>query len=315
VNPRVTVVLPAMLGYGTVRAALDSWERQMRRDAIEILVLDPDAAASDGGDWRRQPIRLPIGSMLLHEARAYGVRQARAPFVVIAEDHCLPEPDWVERLLPLLDGGWMALGPALVPGNRETRCAEASFLLGYGQWMMPVASGSAEALPGHNTVVRRETLVEMGPALEAELMIGSFLMQRLRQEGGTMTLNRDMRMRHFDLPEWVPSLKIFWNVGLGFGARRSHRWSLPRRALYAALAPAIAAAHWRRAFRHFRRAGRAAGLSPATLLAAVPLAAAWGCGEAWGALAGLEWAKYRMWLSEVKPVTPELASRAASASP
>lgn len=312
-NPRVTVVLPAILGYGTVRTALDSWERQTRRDAIEILVLDPEAAAPDGGDWRRQPIRLPIGRMLLHEARAYGVRQARAPFVVIAEDHCLPAPDWAERLLPLLDGGWMAMGPALAAGNRETKCAEASFLLGYGEWMIPVESGPAEVLPGHNTVVRREALVEMGPELEAELMIASFLMKRLQQQGQAMTLNRDMRMRHFDLSAWIPSLKIFWNVGVGFGARRSLRWSLLRRALYAALAPAIAAAHWRRGFSQFRRAGRAAGMSPATLLAAVPLSALWGCGEAWGALAGLEWAKSRVWLGEVKPVTPELARRAASA--
>jgi hypothetical protein len=299
-----------MLGYETVRAALDSWERQTRRDAIEILVLVPQDAAQDPGDWRSRPLRVPVANMLLHEARAHAVRKARAPFVVIAEDHCLPEPDWVERLLPLFAGEWTAMGPGLEPGNRETRCAEASFLLGYGQWMMPVSSGPVEALPGHNAVVRRDVLVDMGPDLEVELVVASFLMQRLRREGRRMVLNGELRMRHFDLSGWASTLPVFWNVGIGFGARRSRPWNPGLRLLYAALAPAIAAAHWWRAFRQFRRAGGACGMSVATLAAAVPLAVLWGCGEAFGALAGLEWAKSRVWVSEVKPVTQELAARA-----
>jgi hypothetical protein len=40
-KPMISIIVPAMLGYDSVLAALDSWEAQHCRDELEILVLCP----------------------------------------------------------------------------------------------------------------------------------------------------------------------------------------------------------------------------------------------------------------------------------
>jgi hypothetical protein len=79
--------------------------------------------------------------------------------------------------------------------------------------------------------------------------------------------------------------------------------------LYALAFPAVAGAHWLRACRQQVRSG---GLSLTTvrrLLAAIPLAMAWGVGEAVGALLGRRRVERHTWRAEVKPVPPEWVAK------
>lgn len=309
VIPTFSVILPAGLGYDSVLAAIDAWQAQSRRDCIELLVLCPDATVRpEAAGWRADPIPVDSTGLLLHEARAAGVRKARGEWIVLAEDHCLPERDWVEQMLPQLQGEWAALGPALRPGNTGTQCAKASFLLGYGQWMAPVPAGQMDVLPGHNAVVRRDLLAAWGGDLEKELVVAAFLIQRLRREGHRFFLENKARMRHFDLSDWGRTLRIFGCVGMGFGAVRSAGWNPLLRLLYAALAPGVSVKHWWRAYGQYRRAGKAAGFSAGTLIACVPLAVSWACGESLGALFGVERVKPHIYFSEQKPVSREQAA-------
>ncbi|MGC4055921.1 MAG: hypothetical protein QM757_44495 [Paludibaculum sp.] len=38
-----------------------------------------------------------VGPADLHEARALGIRFATSAYVMLAEDHCLPDPEWTTR--------------------------------------------------------------------------------------------------------------------------------------------------------------------------------------------------------------------------
>ena len=40
-KPIISIIVPAMLGYHSILAALNSWEAQRCRDQLEILVLCP----------------------------------------------------------------------------------------------------------------------------------------------------------------------------------------------------------------------------------------------------------------------------------
>jgi hypothetical protein len=223
------------------------------------------------------------GELLLHAARAAAIRAATAPLVIIAEDHCPPEPEFIENLLPALDRGATAVGPALRPGNSDTLAALTSFLLGYSQWMAPIDSGPIDILPGHNIIASRDGLSSWGPELEDELLVATFLVQRLRREGGRFLLESRCRMRHFDPSSRTRNFRIFFCVGLGFGARRNRDAAWPLRPGYPLLAPAIAAAHWLRAFRQYRRTGAGCGIPAAALMNALPFALAWAGGESLGA--------------------------------
>jgi hypothetical protein len=106
-KPRISVIVPAMLGYDSILAALDSWEAQTCREQLEILVLCPTAP-----DHPVPPghVVVETGSMLLHEARAAGVRRAEA-----GRDVCRglpPDPECAEALpvgLRAMDAGGNAL--------------------------------------------------------------------------------------------------------------------------------------------------------------------------------------------------------------
>jgi hypothetical protein len=290
-----------------VRAALASWEAQTCRDQLEILILcpDPDPTRALSGGQRI----IVTGSRDLHEARAWGALQATADWVMLAEDHCLPEPDWTEAILERLDEGWDAIGAALRPGNRTTLWAEGSFLLGYGEWMEPVEPGPVDTLAGWNVVIRTELLRQRGDGLPNDLLLGAFLMRDMAREGRRYFLESRARMRHFDPPSGLRELKLVRIVGLGFGAIRTAGWPRIARLLYSIAAPAIAALHWRRAVRSWLRAGRACGLRAGSLFTSMVLAGAWAVGEGIGAVRGVAAVAPELWETEIKPVSPEDVAR------
>ncbi len=307
-KPKISILLPAMKGFESVLAALDLWEAQTRREALEILILCPD----DLGPTEQQRMELTpgqiivlVGSADLHEARALGTGKAVGEYVMLAEDHCLPDPDWTQAMLDRLEEGWDAIGPALRPGNRTTVWAEGSFLIGYGEWMMPIESGPTEILCGWNGIVRTQLLRQAGTALAGEMLVGAFLIRRLKSQNCRFYLEARARMRHFDPPGCSYELLLLAIVGLGFGGLRTSHWPLPARLLYPLAAPAIAFLHWKRAFIHYRRAGSAYGMSVSTLAAASLLALAWALGEAAGAVLGVNRVAPYLWRTEVKPVTRE----------
>lgn len=304
-KPRISVILPALLGYESVRVALESWEAQSKRREIEILVLCPDVP--------RAPLphgqRVIKSSHFLHMARAAAVRSAQSDYVLFAEDHCLPDRDCIEVLLTRLDENWDAIGPALRPGTPGI-ISEGSFLISYGQWMSPKGGGVAY-LPGHNVVLRKQVLMDLGDELERELVTAMFLMRRLRSEGCSFLLEERARMRHFDVPEWRKSLRIFYAVGQGCGAIRHVASSRPVRALHGLAIPFTAARHFGRGVVQYPRIRSAVSFPLSAIAVGAVFAAAWAIGESVGAFRGLERVMPDLWESEIKPVSAaqEAASR------
>lgn len=301
-KPRISVIVPALLGYESVRAAVEAWEAQSCRSEIEILVLCPTPPSVTLPDGQR----VIVGSFLLHEARARAMREARAEHVLIAEDHCLPDRDCIENLLERLDEGWDVIGVALRPGTPGL-ISEGSFLISYAQWMCP-DGGRVAHLPGHNVVLRKEVVFALGDDLEKELVATTFLIKRLRSEGRRLFLEKRARMRHFDVPEWRKTLRIFYTVGLAFGAIRLDRSPLASRLLYGAITPVTAARHFGRGLLQYMRLRGRTGYPATALLVGGVLAIAWSVGESVGALKGLRRVTPELWRSEIKPVSVELAA-------
>lgn len=307
-KPKISVIVPAFLGYDSVAAALDSWEAQTRRADIEIIVLCPVAP---GSRLARGQTVLETGSLQLHEARAAGVRKAKADYVILAEDHCLPDIDCVERMLNRMNEKWDAIGPAIRSGNFPGIVVEGSFLISYAQWLLP-KSGSTSSLPGHNAVVRKQPLLDIGDDLDDELRTPVFLMSRLRSEGRSFCIEETAGMRHFDVPHWGRTTSIFFRVGQGVGAVRRGKSSVIVRALFVLLTPLTAARHFARGLIHYARAGHRAGFSPLSLVSAAVFATVWACGESVGAIKGIVQVLPHLWTSEIKPVSRDQVAHFAA---
>lgn len=297
--PLLSVVLPALGGLETVRAALDRWEAQTRRADLELIVLCPDGAGVAG-------IRtVDTQGLLLNEARARGIREATAEYVFLAEDHCVPDESWAAAIVPWLAGAWDGIGCRLVPGDISDARSQAAFLVAYGEWMSPLATGPVRTLPGHNVVLRRAPLLALGGELEELLLVAAFLTRRIGGAGRLLVV-ADAAMTHYDVTSFRRQLVVFATVGQSFGAFRTRRSPLAARLLYAAAFPVVAGAHWRRALVQYRRAGRANGLRPACLAAAGLFAGLWGLGEARGAILGTARVSAAADRSETKPVTASI---------
>jgi len=306
-GPRLSVLLPALEGFESVAAALDAWLSQTARDELEVLVLCPDAALvrplPDG-------VRaIALDGLGLAGARARGVREAAGEFVVVAEDHCLPDPDAVEHMLETLDAGWDVVAPALRSADPRRESARAAFVIGYGQWLEPVSAGPRASLPGHNTAIRRTVLEAIGD-LDDAFTSGSFLVARLLAQGCRGYLDPRIRMRHFDRPAWAAQLRLFAYVGLGFGAIRTRRLPVLLRLLYPLAVPAVIARHYARSARELaRRPGY-----PPTRLGVAVLSLVWGAFEGVGAVAGVGRARRAIELTEIKPVSRADVARADAAA-
>ncbi len=210
-------------------------------------------------------------------------------------------------LLPRLDERWDAIGPALRPGTPGVVVSEGSFLISYAQWMSS-EGGSVAHLPGHNVVLRRQVLIDLGGDLESELITTMFLMHRLRSEGRRFLLEERARMRHFDVPDWGKSLRIFYAVGQGCGAVRLAGSSMPVRALYGVITPLIAARHLGRGVMQYPRIRKRGAFSLSSIAVSAVFAVAWAVGETVGGLKGLKRVVPDLWKSEIKPVSAEQAA-------
>nr|MCU0248544.1 glycosyltransferase family 2 protein [Bryobacter sp.] len=91
-----------MRGFESILPALDAWDRQTRRDQLEILILCPEGLGPSEAQARSlaaNHVIVPTGRAQLHEARALGVEHATGDYLMLAEDHCLPDPVLLQDLL------------------------------------------------------------------------------------------------------------------------------------------------------------------------------------------------------------------------
>ncbi len=311
-KPKLSILLPAMKGYHSVRAVLEAWEAQTCRGQLEILVVCPGVSAAAPATLPCGQVIVPVGAVDLHEARAIGMQHVSADYVTLAEDHCLPDPDWARAILNRIDEGWDAVASTLRPGERACSWAEGSFLLGYSEWMSPVSGGPTKVLCGWNGTIRTQLLRQFEPGLASELLVGAFLVRQLGEQGHRFYLEDSARMRHFDPRGGIREVLLLLIVGLGFGAMRTRRWPLAARLLYPLATPAVAFLHWKRAFAHYRRAGAACGLRANAPIAAAALALAWGLGEAAGSWLGVARVAPYLWRTEVKPVSAGDVARSSA---
>jgi hypothetical protein len=290
-----------------MRDVLRIWDGQRSRDALELVVLCPEATSAPPSSG---VCLVDSRGLELHEARARGIQATTAPFVFLAEDHCVPDPGWSEAMLArVADDVHDGIGCALRPGDAPSAFRQAAFLLGYGEWLPPLGHGDVKALAGYNVAWRRELLVGIGRELQDMLLVGAFLTRRLAR-GRRVAVEPNATMRHFD-PAGLPALlRMFAVVGAAFGAVRTREWPRLARLAYPLALPAVAAAHWRRAAVHYRRAGTGNGIGPGSLVAAALLAAVWGAGEAVGALIGPRRIAPHAWMAESRPLRDvDLVSR------
>jgi Glycosyl transferase family 2 len=264
-EPRMSVILPTPDTYETIRKTVGYLKCQTVSDKLELVIVAPsvDLFYSEMENLHNFAgvQMIPIGEMgSAGAARAIGVRRARAPIVVFAEDHSFPEPGWAEALISAYTlGPWVAVGPVIKNANPGI-VSWTNLFLGYGPWVDPAEAGTQLHLPGHNSSYMKSVLLEYGECLANLLETESVLHWDLSAKGHLLYLEPQAKTRHLNITRMSSFVSEHYHYGRLFAAHLSKNWSITRRIVAAVIAPVSAAKRLPSILREFLKPGRPRGL-------------------------------------------------------
>ncbi len=273
-DPALSVILITPDRYSSLRKTISHLQAQDLRGRMEIVIVTPSAAALEPDEQELSAFQqfqvVEVGPITsVGPAYAAGIRNARAPVVVLGEDHSFPQPGWAEALVHAHEQSYAAVGPAVGNANPGSTLSWVDFFLGYGPWQDPVPAGEMEHLPGHNSSYKRDVLLGYGAQLDGLMEAESVLHWDLRRKGHRLYLEPAAKTMHVNFTRFSSWIRALFHAGRKFAAFRAgnEQWSRSRRLMFAAASPLIPLVRYRRIAAELRRPGRPAG----KLIAASPL--------------------------------------------
>ncbi len=233
--PLLSVILATPAGYCTIRKTISHLRSQTARASLELVIVAPpqglwDLEVDQLTEFARFQVVEIDKFQSIGQANAAGIRQAVAPIVALAEDHCFPDPQWAERLIAAHKGPWAAVGPGVRNANPNSAVSWADLFIGYGPWLSPSPSREADFLPGHNTSYKREVLLGYADQLDSMMEAETVLHWDLREKGHRLYMESTASVAHTNFSlwsSWIPAQ--FYNGRLFAGVRarqKSPSWRL-----------------------------------------------------------------------------------------
>ena len=259
-GPALSIILITPDRFDTIRTTVRHLSAQSIVTRLELLIIARSRAAlaldeaSVSGFLCVRVLEEPDIEKT-GAARALGVREARAPVVVFAEDHCFPDPGWATALLAAYAGGHVAVGPVIRNANPDTMVSWADLIIGYGPWLAPGRAECPDQIPGHNSSYDRAALLEYGDRLVEMMDAETVLQWDLRSRGRTLYLEPAATAAHTNFSRWSIWLPALFHHGRVFAAVRAAEWPLAKRIAFALASPLIPLVRFARGVTQARRAG------------------------------------------------------------
>jgi len=276
---------------------MEAMRRQTVQDRIEMIIIGPTSQALEGAESDLDGFAayqiINMGSFTKSAmVRARGVQAARAPIVAFMQDHCFPVPGWAEAVIKRYKEPWSGVGCVFENANPQNAISWCNFLVAYGDWACPPPTDPPRLIGGHNATYRRDALLSYGDKLARILESSSAMQWDLMKRGHRFTVEPGAKMYHENFSKFGPSVKLNFHLGRVFASKRTAKWSLPHRLLYALAWPLISFVRLTRLLRSALRIGRLSQV-PCLIPLAAFLLTCNSLGEATGALAGpgrsVEW--------------------------
>lgn len=238
----VVIVVGDEVTRGGIERTMQSLRNQCLIDRMEILVMDcslPGSPPLKGSDHPRvRTTRLPRDGTTVAQARAEGVRLARAPLVAFMDDHSFAMAGWAEALVEAHRGPWAGVGGEIYNLSSALGIADPIYLMGHGPWLPPAPRGEADLLASHDTCYKRDILLSYGNDLADLLMAEPVLMWRLRADGQRLFLEPDVKSMHGYTVNPLTWVAFFsWGRCMGYARAKHLNWPRAKRWLHAAAAP------------------------------------------------------------------------------
>lgn len=288
-GPVLSVVVVVFAGGSAVTRALEALEQQQGVPGrVEVIVAAATGTIDEGALRALSPrARFVSAPVAAHpsQLRALGVRAASAAIVACTEDHCVATSDWCARIVAAHRGPALVIGGAIQKLRPDSSIAWTAYLLEYGRFMPPIASGPAAYLSDCNVSYKRVALEEIADVWQ-DAFHETRVHERIRARAGASALVQDasivvLQSRRADL---MPFLGERFAHGRLFARLRAAQYGALARVAYGAGALGLAPVLVWRAFRSAWRRPEARTSAVRALPYLVLAAACWSVGESVGAL-------------------------------
>lgn len=143
---------------------LNAIENQAGNTGFEVIVVDRCqgriSKAIDTDYPTIQRVTCPADTSL-PAMRTRALRLARGRFIIVTEDHCVPDGNWLEsfsRAFADAPPEVVAVGGCVNNGVADTPFDRATYFCEYGAFAEPVTEGITSNLPGMNIAYRHRAL-------------------------------------------------------------------------------------------------------------------------------------------------------------
>jgi hypothetical protein len=178
---------------------------------------------------------------------------AHAPFVAMAEDHCLVAPEWAEALVNAHKSGQYAVvAPSMEIGNPETTISCANFLLCFLEWFAPDQGHTIHAGPGHNSCYNKAVVTEHFTDLDAVFTMEYAYQRALAAKGEQIYIEPRARILHWTNSTLGAYTRHSFHGGRVYGASRviAERWGWGKRLAFSVASPLIPCVRLQRILAH-----------------------------------------------------------------
>jgi hypothetical protein len=205
-----------------------------------VVAYDPHLGGMDelAARWPKVRMVSNAGQRTPLELASRALAEARGELILLTEDHCIPEPDWVSSMLAA-----QAEGRAVVGGLVEIRPGAgavdwAFYFVDFFRYASPAIAGNSPTLTVCNVSYRRQSLQAIAELWQVHFH-ETAINEALRERFGALWLEPKSRvsmMRHVSLADALYERYAFGRL---FGCTRLDFCSAGRRWYYCALAPLL----------------------------------------------------------------------------
>jgi glycosyltransferase involved in cell wall biosynthesis len=281
--PLVSVVVASRAERTLLDACLGALLPQCSRLGAELVVARAGStvdleAAYPAATWIAAPADASLPAL-----RAAGMAAAEGDVVALTEDHCLPAPDWLDRIVTAQPSGAAVVGGAMENARRDRAVDWAAYFAEYGTYLGEPPDGAAPSVAAANVAYRR-SVVDDVIAAAREGHWENVAHDRLRARGHVIAFLRSAAVYENRRHRFIGFCRDRFAHGRDYAAVRLTEAGSGRRWLYFLGSPLLP-------FLLTGRVARAAGRSRlGPFVRALPLTfaflTAWSAGEAVGYIGG-----------------------------
>ncbi len=241
IKPACSVAIVGICGPDHLLRCLDALAAQRNAPAFEIVVVyDPSLQGMDVITQHYPDVRMSAneGQRTPLELASRALQSSQGEVILLTEDHCIPDPDWVCNLHNALEDGYASVGGMVQVGDNATPTDWAFYFVDFFRYAHPVVDGPSPTLTVCNVAYRSANLEQIDPSWK-NFFHETAVNNELRTHFGPLKLFGGARVTMSRHVRFIDAIRERYAFGRLFGCTRLERATQHHRFMYTMGAPIL----------------------------------------------------------------------------